>query len=100
MCCWTALRSVSVLRCHLAMNDRRRHGASSCAIVATRAANNTLYEEDAEERRGIARAGRGRYQDGPTAVPRSTLAPDCQGRPRSGYISSIAHVHEGRVWSV
>ena len=84
MCCWTALRSVSVLRCHLAMNDRRRHGASSCAIVATRAANDTLHEEDAEERRGIARARRGRYRSSSTAVPRSTLAPDWKGEPRSG----------------
>jgi len=48
----------------------------------------------------IARTRRGRYQDGPTAVPRSTLAPDWQGRPRSGYVSSIAHIHEGRMWPV
>jgi len=43
------------------------------------------------------RTGRGRYQDGPTAVPRSALTPDWTGEPRADDFSSIAPAHEGHV---
>lgn len=45
----------------------------------------------------IIRAGRGRSQDSPTAVPRSTLGAGLDGRPRSDHLSRIdrAHVYTG-----
>ncbi len=43
------------------------------------------------------RTGRGRYQDGPTAVPRSSLTPDWKGEPHADDFSSIASAHEGCV---
>jgi len=41
--------------------------------------------------------GRGRYQHGPTAVPRSALTLDWKDWPRSDDSSSIAPAYEGRV---
>ncbi len=43
------------------------------------------------------RMERGRYQDGPTAVPRSSLTPDWKGEPHADDSSSIAPPHEGYV---
>jgi len=40
------------------------------------------------------RAGRGRYQSGPTTVPRSMLTPDCQGESRSVRFIIIAPPYE------
>jgi len=40
---------------------------------------------------------RGRYQDSPTAVPRSALTPDWKGEPHVDDSYSIAPVYEGGV---
>jgi len=45
---------------------------------------------------GHVRAGRGRYQHGPTAVPRSTPEPDCKGWPRSDRTPPSSHAHMKR----
>jgi len=44
------------------------------------------------------RMGRGRYQNSPTAVPRSSLTPDWTGEPHADDFSSIAPAYEGYVW--
>jgi len=61
----------------------------------------TKMSQDASGARLIARkrivmhrAGRGRYQSGPTTVPRSMLKPDCQGESHSVRTYSIARHHE------
>jgi len=43
------------------------------------------------------RAGRGRYQSGPTTVPRSMLTPDCQGESHSVHPIIIAPLYEARM---
>ncbi len=40
------------------------------------------------------RMGRGRYQNSPTAVPRSSLTPDWTGEPHADDFYSIAPPHE------
>ena len=44
------------------------------------------------------RVGRGRYQNGPTAVPRSSLTPDWKGEPHADDYSIIPRAYEGYVW--
>ncbi len=43
------------------------------------------------------RMGRGRYQDSPTAVPRSSLTPDWKGEPHTDDSCIIAPAYEGPV---
>jgi len=43
------------------------------------------------------RMGRGRYQNSPTAVPRSSLTPDWKGEPHADDFYIIAPAHEGHV---
>jgi len=43
------------------------------------------------------RMERGRYQHGPTAVPRSSLTPDWTGEPHADDSYSIAPAYEGYV---
>jgi len=45
------------------------------------------------------RAGRGRYQSGPTTVPRSMLTPDCQGKSHSVRLIIIAGPYEACIKS-
>jgi hypothetical protein len=52
---------------------------------------------DARRIRVYLRRGRGRYQNGPTAVPRSSLTPDWKGEPHADDFSSIAPAYEGFV---
>ncbi len=42
--------------------------------------------------------GRGRCQNSPTAVPRSSLTPDWKGEPHADDFYSIAPAHEDYVW--
>jgi len=66
----------------------------------------TVITQDTQMRRGASGArrrcvnlgmGRGRYQDSPTAVPRSALVPDWTAKPHADDSYSIAPTYEGSM---